>query len=527
MEEKRSIIIGAGPAGLTAAYELLTKTKIRPLVFEMSDAIGGISKTVNYKGNRMDMGGHRFFSKSDRVMSWWLNIMPLQKSPSKDELILHKQNVASPGQEPDPEKSDVVMLLRRRLSRIYYLRKFFDYPVSLSITTIRNLGFLRMVNIGTSYFHRMFFPLKAENSLEDFLINRFGDKLYKLFFRDYTEKVWGVKPSQIKPDWGAQRIKGLSIKKVIKHAISSVLNKSRSTAVSQKDVETSLIEKFYYPKFGPGQLWEQVAVEIKELGGEIHMNHRIVNITTKENKVVSVTALNENSGEQFEIDCDYCFSTMPIRDLIAAFGAQAPKNVQDIAQGLVYRDFVTVGLLLKKMKISNTTDVKTVGDIIPDLWLYIQERDVKVGRLQVFNNWSPYLVSDLNKIWIGLEYFCTDGDALYSMTRDEMSKFAISELEKLGMIDKSDVLDNIVVKVPKAYPAYFGTYDKINEVQSFTDSFENLFLIGRNGQHRYNNMDHSMLTAMAAVDNIINGITTKDNIWSVNTEQDYHEQKAQ
>jgi protoporphyrinogen oxidase len=526
MKEKTAIIIGAGPAGLTAAYELLTNSDVKPIILEMSNDIGGISKTVEHNGNRMDMGGHRFFSKSDRIMNWWLNIMPLQRAPSRDELILNKPSQNAQKDDPDPEKSDLVMLLRRRLSRIYYLRNFFDYPVSLSLNTLRNLGFIRVFNVGISYFKRMVFPIKKEKTLEDFLINRFGDKLYSLFFRDYTEKVWGVKPSQIKPDWGAQRIKGLSIKKILSHALSKIFSKRKNTSVSQKNVETSLIEKFYYPKFGPGQLWEQAAKNIRDLGGEIFMNHRVVGLTVEHNHVGSVQILNEVTGELSELFCDYCLSTMPVRDLIAALGNSAPIDVQGIAQGLVYRDFITVGLLLRKMKIVNTTEIKTVGNIIPDLWLYIQERDVKVGRIQVFNNWSPYLVENLDKIWIGLEYFCTDGDELYSMPEDKMAKFAITELVSLGMIDYDDVLDSIVVKVPKAYPAYFGSYDNFNVIQNYTDTIDNLFLIGRNGQHRYNNMDHSMLTAMAAVSNIISGKTSKGNIWSVNTENDYHEQKS-
>lgn len=526
MADKIAVIIGGGPAGLTAAYELLTKSDVKPVIFEMSNDIGGISKTVKHNGNRMDMGGHRFFSKSDRIMSWWLNIMPLQKSPSKDELILNELSQTEAGQQPDPEQSDVVMLLRRRLSRIYYLRNFFDYPVSLSINTLRNLGFLRVAKIGISYLKRTVFPIKPEHNLEDFLINRFGDKLYQLFFRDYTEKVWGVKPSQIKPDWGAQRIKGLSVKKVLIHALSTMVNKNKTTTVSQKNIETSLIEKFYYPKYGPGQLWEQVATEVQKMGGKILMNHRAIGLTLKDGNINSVKISNEITGEIRDVECDHCISTMPVRDLIASFGMSAPREVCEIAKGLVYRDFITVGLLLKRMKIVNTTSIRTVGNIIPDLWLYIQERDVKVGRLQVFNNWSPYLVEDLNKIWIGLEYFCSDGDEIYSMPEDKMSAFAVSELVKLGMIEEADVLDSIVVKVPKAYPAYFGTYDEFNVIQDFTDSIQNLYLVGRNGQHRYNNMDHSMLSAMAAAENIISGHTSKNNIWSVNTEQNYHEQKS-
>lgn len=526
MKDKVAVIIGCGPAGLTAGYEFLKRSDVKTILFEMSDGVGGISKTVNHNGNRMDMGGHRFFSKSDRIMNWWINIMPLQRYPSREKLLL-EHNVNTKGSaEHDPEQSDLVMLVRRRLSRIFYLRKFFDYPIALNMTTLRNLGFFNVLNITFSYFYRMIFSIKPEKSLEDFLVNRFGDKLYRLFFKDYTEKVWGVKPSQINPEWGSQRIKGLSIKRVLIHAVKKLFKRDNLDSVSQKNIETSLIEKFYYPKFGPGQLWEQVALQIEDMGGEVRLNHRVVGVSLKDNVVTSVCVLDKETGNTYSVDCDYCLSTMPVCDLIDSFGTSTPEKVRVVAEGLVYRDFVTVGLLLNKMKINNTTSTNTVGNIIPDLWLYIQENDVKLGRIQIFNNWSPYLVADMEKIWIGLEYFCSEGDDLYSQPEHKMTSFAISELVKLGMIeDASAVLDSVVVKVPKAYPAYFGSYSDFSVIQKFTDTIKNLFLIGRNGQHRYNNMDHSMLTAIAAVDNIIADNLSKDNIWSVNTEQDYHEQR--
>jgi len=525
MDGKIAVIIGAGPAGLTAARELLTRSAIKPVVVEMTEAMGGISKTVTYRGNHMDMGGHRFFSKSDRIMDWWLGVLPLQASPSRDELLLDPQCAATAGTSPDPERTDTVMLLRRRFSRILYLRKFFDYPITLSKTTLANLGLVRACRIGTSYVARRLFPIKNERSLEDFIINRFGDTLYRLFFEDYTEKVWGVGPARIKPDWGAQRIKGLSIGKVLAHAVSRCLPRKKAANLAQKDVETSLIEQFLYPKFGPGQLWERVAELVRQGGGEIRTSRRLVGLTVTGGRITAATVRNESTGETETLTGDYFFSSMPVTELIAAMGETAPPPVREVAAGLVYRNFITVGVLVKRLAIANSTAIRTVGNIIPDLWVYIQERDVKVGRIQVFNNWSPYLVSDPDTVWLGLEYFSSDGDTLDGLADPDMAAFAVAELVKLGLVAAPDVLDTTVVRMPKAYPAYFGSYDRFDSIRDFTDTIENLFLIGRNGQHRYNNMDHSMLTAMEAVDNILAGKTAKDNIWAVNTEQSYLEQK--
>lgn len=536
MSQKTAIIIGAGPAGLTAAYELLDKTDIKPIIYEMSEDIGGISKTVKYNGNRIDIGGHRFFSKNDRVMEWWQNIMPLQGAPAKDDAVLGrevplcqeclKREIRHKSHQkitaPDPEKEDKVMLNRGRLSRIYFLRKFFNYPITLNSNTIMNLGALRMLKIGLSYAKIALFPIKEEKTLEDFYINRFGRELYSTFFDDYNVKLWGVPCSEIKPDFGAQRVKGLSITKVITHAIKSKFAKDDS--IAQKKVETSLIEQFMYPKFGPGQIWEEVARIITENGGEIYFNQKAVGIEHLDGKVKQVKIKDNATGETKIVEGDYFFSTMPVKDLINAM-ENVPENVHDIADGLMYRDFITAGLLLNELKIKNETKQKTINNIVPDNWIYIQERDVKLGRLQIFNNWSPYLVKDDSKTWIGLEYFCSEGDELWNMSDDEFSKFAIDELAKIDIIEKENVLDNVVIRVQKTYPAYFGTYDNFDTVKEFTDKFENLFLIGRNGMHRYNNMDHSMLTAMFAVENIINNVSSKDNLWNVNAEEEYHEEK--
>ncbi len=536
---KTAIIIGAGPAGLTAAYELLDKTDIKPIIYEASDYIGGISKTVNYKGNRIDIGGHRFFSKSDRVMNWWQNILPLQGAPAKDdkavgrEIPLSSECLRRPiGSEktekctaPDPEKTDAVMLNRSRLSRIFFLRSFFDYPVSLNYNTFSNLGIKRTIKIGLGYIKSSMHKINEEKSLEDFFINRFGVELYHTFFKDYTEKVWGVSCSDIAADWGSQRIKGLSIKKAVSHALKKSFSRNKDSSISQKNVETSLIGQFMYPKHGPGQMWEEVAKIVTQNGGEIYHSHRVVGMEGSENNIVAVKVRDEATGEVEIVTGDYFFSTMPVRDLINSFESNVPADVREVAQGLMYRDFITVGLLLNKMKIKNETKTKTINDVVPDNWIYIQERDVKIGRLQIFNNWSPYMVADEDNVWIGLEYFCNEGDEMWNMSDEKFTDFAIGELAKIDIINREDVLDSIVIHVQKTYPAYFGTYDKFDVVQEFTDSFENLFLIGRNGMHRYNNMDHSMLTAMKAVENIINGVTSKDNLWNVNVEEEYHEEK--
>jgi protoporphyrinogen oxidase len=522
LNKKTAIIIGAGPAGLTAAYELLDKTDIRPIIFEITGEIGGISKTVNYKGNRIDIGGHRFFSKSDTVMKWWQNILPIQGAPAKDDIVLNREvPLSHEPSAPDPENTDKVMLVRRRLSRIFYLHKFFNYPVSLNMNTFLNLGIIRIIKIFLSYIKIRLLPIKEEKSLEDFLINRFGKELYYTFFKDYTEKVWGVPCNNIKPEWGAQRIKGLSVTRAILHALRS----KKTSSFDQKDIETSLIERFMYPKFGPGQMWEEVARIIGQKGGEVFLKHKVIGITGQDNKIIEITVRDENTGEIKTIRGDFFFSTMPVKDLIQALGEGVSQDIQKVARGLIYRDSITVGLLLKKLKIENETNIKTINDIIPDNWIYIQERGVKLARLQIFNNWSPYMVKEQNTVWIGLEYICNEGDELWNKSDDVFASFSIDELSKIDIIDKKDVLDSTVIRMQKTYPAYFGSYDQLHIIRNFVDKFENLFLIGRNGMHRYNNMDHSMLAAMTAVENIVNKVSSKDNIWNINIEGEYHEEQ--
>jgi protoporphyrinogen oxidase len=520
--KKKCIIIGAGPAGLTAALELLRRSnEFEVTVLEASGEIGGISKTVNYKGNRMDIGGHRFFSKSDRVMNWWLDIMPLENNEETDLVIKYH------GQErhlnyrftSEGENQSLKFIIRDRLSRIYFLRKFFDYPIKLSFKTMWNLGVVRMISILFTYTMVKIRPISPETTLEDFFINRFGKELYLTFFKDYTEKVWGFKCNEISKDWGAQRVKGLSISTAIKHWFYSSF-KNKNNDISQKQTETSLIERFIYPKYGPGQLWEEVAKQVELLGGRVILNQIVTGISSvSQNAISSVTTIND-LNETTKYDSDIVFSTMAIKDLVNAFDFKVPTEIRHITDNLPYRDFITVGVLLDKMLVK---DPKSKNMLIKDNWIYVQESDVKVGRLQIFNNWSPYLVSDPSKIWLGMEYFCSEGDDLWQLNDDEMSKFAMQELNQLQIAKLEDMIDTKVVRMKKTYPAYTGSYNRMPEFIDYINKFSNLFLIGRNGMHRYNNSDHSMLTAMIAVDNILSNITDKQNIWSVNTEDDYHE----
>jgi protoporphyrinogen oxidase len=522
LKQGTAIIIGAGPAGLTAALELQRRSGVKPVLVEASHEIGGISRTVRYKGNRMDIGGHRFFSKSERVMRWWLDLIPVENGTNGDSELRYKgqqRNVPTPAVASDPQTEDLVMLVRQRKSRIYFLRRFFDYPISLTVATFRNMGLVRTIRCGISYVRSALLPQREERSLEDFLINRFGKELYLTFFKSYTEKVWGVPCREISAEWGAQRIKGLSLKGVVTHFLRKTFGRKEPGDIAQKKTETSL-EKFLYPKFGPGQLWEHAAGLVLKGGGEIHFGVRIDRIHVDAGKIASVEGLNE-AGERVSYPGDYFFSTMPVRDLIRAIDVPVPDEVTEVSEGLMYRDFITVGLLASKLAVTEKD-----GSPLKDNWIYIQEPDVVVGRLQVFNNWSPWLVNSPDKVWIGLEYFCNDTDPLWKLSDDEMAKFAIEEVARIGILRAEDVEDWHVVHVPKTYPAYFGSYDRFDTIRNYTDRIENLFLVGRNGMHKYNNQDHSMLTAMTAVENIVNGVTTKANIWAINTEMEYHEEKA-
>ena len=519
---RKAIIIGGGPAGLTAAYELLTHTDIKPIIIEQSEYVGGLSKTVNYKGNRIDIGGHRFFSKSDKVINWWLNILPIDEK-SVEQL----KSIKYHNQEHKIDKGiikshsgsgDNVMLLRSRASSIYHRNKFFAYPLKLSFETLRKLGFLRSLLIILSYLYARFFPVKPEVTLEDFLINRFGKNLYRTFFKDYTEKVWGIPPNNLPSEWGKQRIKGVSLKKVIIDSISRIFSSKKRKWDSS--TEASLIEHFLYPKFGPGQLWEEVAKRITNSGGQIIYNHKVEQINVDNKKIVSVETISNN--EKAEIwEGDYFFSSMPVHELINSLGQEkVPIDIQEVNKGLLYRDFITVGLLVNAINIKSEE-----GHLPKDNWIYIQDENVKLGRLQIFNNWSPYMVSNEKNIWLGLEYFCNEGDILWTMSDKDFIQFAIKELSSINIINEHSVLDSTILREKKAYPSYFGSYDQFEKVKEYLKEFSNLYPIGRNGMHKYNNTDHSMLTAIASVENIVSGVPDKETIWQINTEDDYHEVK--
>jgi protoporphyrinogen oxidase len=529
MMKKVAVIAGAGPAGLTAAFELLQRSDVQPLVFESNAQVGGISKTINYRGNRMDLGGHRFFSKSDWVMNWWQAMLPIA-AESRDHataLTLAYQGQRRDFAPPDSpvtadSRTDKVMLVRSRLSRIFYRRRFFDYPLKLNRSTVANLGPAYMTAVGASYIRARLTPRSPEITLEDFLVNRFGDKLYRTFFKDYTEKVWGVPCAEISAEWGAQRIKGLSISKALRHALTKPFRAAADTA--QKNTETSLIERFLYPKLGPGQMWEQTAERVESSGGQVFLRHSVVGIHRQGTRVEAVDVRDLDSGEVRRIPCDYLISTMPVKELTELLQPE-DSLVTAIAAILPYRDFMTAGLLVKRMRGSRGDGGTAANGMPPDNWIYVQEPDVKLGRLQVFNNWSPALVADPDTIWLGLEYFCAEDDELWSMQDSAFVDFASRELAKIGLIDLGDVLDGTVVRVRKAYPAYFGAYREISHVLAYLDQLTNVFPVGRNGMHRYNNQDHSMLAAKAAVDCIIAGTLDKSSLWAVNVEDEYHETK--
>ena len=521
-----AVIAGAGPAGLTAALELLRRSNVMPIIFECDDQVGGISKTIKYRGNRMDLGGHRFFSKSDWVMRWWHQILPIAHDDSRTHEPLRTMYQ---GQIKDftPElttaaSTDLVMLIRNRLSRIFYNRRFFDYPLRLNANTFSNIGLVESLHIGMSYGRARLSQRHPETTLEDFFINRFGDRLYRTFFKSYTEKVWGVPCADISAEWGAQRIKGLSITKAIAHALKPLVG--RSIEATQKSTETSLIERFLYPKLGPGQMWEEVARQVEERGGIIHLRHRVVGVERIDQQITGLKVYDEVDRSTRAVPCDHFVSTMPVSELTRLLGS-ADASVARIASALPYRDFMTAGLLVRRMQRTSSPSCHTSPNgMPPDNWIYIQEPDVRLGRIQIFNNWSPAMVADPNTIWLGLEYFCREGDDLWSMDDARFLDLAARELETIGLVDRRDVIDGTVVRVRKAYPAYFGSYGKFGVVREYLSSFANLYPVGRNGMHRYNNQDHSMLAANGVVNSIINDGRGKDAIWDVNTDDEYHEE---
>lgn len=514
---KVAVIIGAGPAGLTAAYELLERTDVHPIVIERDPRyVGGISRTVDHEGNKIDIGGHRFFSKSDRVMRWWADMLPVRlDSGAQVDLTYQRTTKAlteglSRAIDAD---GDMVMQVRPRKTRILYGGDFYAYPVEVSLDTIRKLGLIKMMKIGVTYIRSALFPRKPERTLEDFFINRFGTELYKTFFKSYTEKVWGVACSELSAEWGAQRVKGLSIRKALAHALKKVLSIG---PLSGKSVETSLIEQFLYPTYGPGLMWETVVKKIQERGGEVRMGVDVVGIELDKNAVVAVV-VRSDAGEE-RIAADHVFSTTDVRSLARMIRPLPPSEVLEVSDGLEYRDFLTVGILL------DTPPHEKSGERILDTWMYVHEPGVCVGRIQFFHNWNPALLADPARGWIGLEYFCSETDALWNMSDEALGALGTKEFSQLGLGGDAKVLSAVVVRQPKAYPGYFGSYAQFDVIRRYFDGIADLYLIGRNGMHRYNNQDHSMLSAMAAVD-VLTGTGEKRMIWEVNTGEEYHEKK--
>jgi protoporphyrinogen oxidase len=456
-------VLGGGPAGLTAGY-LLAKQGRPVIVFEAEDQVGGLAKTEVRDGYRFDLGGHRFFTKSKEVDDLWHEVM-------REEF-----------------------LLRPRMSRIYWNGKFLDYPLN-GLDVIRKLGPVELTRSVLSYLWATVKPKGREDTFEQWVSSRFGKRLFNLFFKSYTEKVWGVPTSEIRAEWAAQRIKGLSFWSAAKSAF--VGNKGNKVK--------SLITQFHYPRFGPGQMWETMMDEIIALGGEVRLNSPVRSLETENGRIVAVDAAGER------IECGEVISSLPLRMTVGLADPAAPAKVQEAARGLRYRDFLTVALVIKG------------EDLFPDNWIYIHEPGVRVGRIQNYRSWSPWMVPDETKACVGLEYFCFKGDDLWEMGDDGLVELAKAELEQLGLVKREQVERGFVTRVPLAYPMYDEDYAlRVGDIRSWLETFSNLQQVGRNGLHRYNNSDHSMLTAIRAVENVVAG--TRHDLWEVNAESVYHEE---
>ena len=464
----RIVVIGGGPAGLTAAYQM-TKMGWPVTVLEGDDILGGISRTAQYKGYRFDIGGHRFFTKIAPVEALWHE-------------ILGNEFISVP-----------------RMSRIHYQGKFFDYPLKAG-NALAGLGPVNAARIFMSYLWWHYKPYPVEENFEQWVTNRFGKRLFEIFFKTYTEKVWGIPCTEIRAEWAAQRIQGLSLAKAILNA--TALNR-RSNDIK------SLINEFQYPRLGPGQMWEMAAKRIEGMGGRVLMKHYVTAIEQQEGNIVAVRAQTPDGEKRFE--GAHFFSTMPVRSLVRALDPQVPQTVKDDAEGLRYRDFLVVALMLNR------------EDLFPDNWIYIHTPGVKVGRIQNFNNWSKAMVPDAGTTCLGMEYFCFKGDGLWDSTDADLIAQAARELEQLGLAKASDVKDGAVIRMPKAYPIYDSKYrGHLDGVRDYIDPIRNLHTVGRNGMHKYNNQDHSMLTAMMAVMNMQGA---SHDIWEVNTDFEYHEEQ--
>ena len=463
---KQIIIIGAGPAGLTAGYEL-AKLDLHPTILETGDKVGGLARTENYKGYHFDIGGHRFFTKVEEVNKLWHELL---------------------GEN---------LLRRPRLSRIYYKGRFFDYPLK-PFNALSGLGVFETFLIVGSYIHWQLFPYKEEESFEQWVTNRFGKRLFLTFFKTYTEKVWGISCSELKSEWAAQRIKDLSLKTAI-----------LSMFIKPKNKIKTLIDAFDYPRLGPGMMWSVVKDRIERNGGIVRLNSAVTRISRCGNRIAAVVLANNGHCES--ISGDEFISSMPLTDFVKKLDPPAPLEVIEAANKLTYRDFLTICVIVAKEK------------LFPDNWIYVHDPEVQVGRIQNFKNWSPSMVPDQSKTSLGLEYFCTEGDELWKTSDTDLIELAKHELQQIGLASPADIEDGCVVRVPKAYPIYDSGYRQHLEiVKRFAGEFENFQTIGRNGLHRYNNQDHAMVTGMLAAKNVTNGF--RSDVWSVNTDQDYLEE---
>ncbi|MBE7707475.1 MAG: hypothetical protein E7Z88_02085 [Cyanobacteria bacterium SIG27] len=493
-DKQIALIIGAGPAGLAVAYELIVNnSNIKPIIIEKNSCVGGLSRTVYKDGSGVDIGGHRLHTNNEYIKKIWMKFLTVQNSPSIDDIIAKRDN-KYPTNGKNPELEDDVMLIRRRFSSIIYNSNFFPYPLKMSLETFKKLGFKTSFLAGLSYIKSMFFKHK-ENSLEDFMINRFGNVLYGIFFKDYTKKVWGKDPSELSSEWGHQRIRKLSLFKTVLNAILSQFKFLKFKK------ETSLIDEFYYPKFGCSQLWDLMAKFIVENGGEIILNSQFEDFNCVDNKIIGVKYRNQYNLID-EILVNYVVSTIPIKDLIK--GLDAPYDIKQEALNLPYRDYILVSFYTNNFNLKNHTDYKTINNITPDCWIYLQENGAIAARIQMMNNWSPYLVSDFqNKYLISLEYFVNENEEFWNKTDDEIISIALMEAQKYNLFSSNDVLKSFVIKEKCAYPSYFGSYKNIDKIKNHLSKTKNLYLAGRNGQHKYNNMDEAMVCGINIAREII------------------------
>jgi protoporphyrinogen oxidase len=461
----RVIVIGAGPAGLTAAREL-ARQGLAPIVLEQSGIVGGLARTETYRGFHFDMGGHRFFTKVEEVEKIWRDVL---------------------GEE---------LRRRPRLSRIYYRGRFFKYPLK-PLDALAGLGVREAARVMLSYVWWQIFPHEREDTFEEWVTNRFGQRLFEVFFKSYTEKVWGIPCSTLRAEWAAQRIKDLSLRS----AIVSMFLKPQTTI-------KTLIEEFDYPRFGPGMMWRSVAEEIRKVGGSVRLSSEVIAIRGAGRRIEGVVISTD--GHEELVTGDHFLSSMPVSVLVQRLSPPPPPQVLEAALRLIYRDFLTVCLIVD------------AAVLFPDNWIYVHSPEVKVGRVQNFKNWSPDMVPDPGKTSLGLEYFCNEGDVLWCMPDAELIRLGTEELERIGLTRGAAVLDGCVFRVPKAYPVYDAHYrESLATIRAFVDDFENLQTIGRNGLHRYDNQDHAMVTGLLAVRNLTRG--ERHDLWNVNTDPEYHE----